>query len=163
MTRTLVLMRHAKSSWDNPILPDRDRPLNDRGRRSAQAMAQWLRSKGIIPDAATVSAAKRTAETFHQIGLKCPVQFTQRLYHAGPDVMMDVLQGQTGATVLMIGHNPGIAEFAHRLVETPPPHARFADYPTCATCIIRFDTGAWNDIGWHEGQPMDFAIPREVM
>ena len=163
MTRTLILMRHAKSSWDDPDLADHDRPLNTRGIASAQTMGEWLRIQGHVPDAAVSSTSERTGQTYLGLGFDIPVTFTRALYHAGPEVMMEVLQEQADATVLMLGHNPGIADFADRLVTQPPPHPRFADYPTCATTVIGFDADTWNDIGWREGQPIDFAIPREVM
>ncbi len=163
MTRTLILMRHAKSSWDDPSLRDLDRPLNARGRASAMAMGAWLRDNGYAPEAAVSSNSKRTAETFEGLGFDIPVTFTSDLYHAGPDMMLEVLRAQSATTVLMLGHNPGIAEFAYRLVSTPPGHARFDDYPTCATCVIHFDTDAWTQTGWRSGQPVDFAIPREVI
>ncbi|MEL6466816.1 MAG: histidine phosphatase family protein [Pseudomonadota bacterium] len=162
MIRTLILMRHAKSSWDNPALPDHDRPLNARGTASAKMMGDWLRANGHAPNAAVSSSSERTGQTFLGLGFDIPVAFTRALYHAGPEMMMEVLQGQTAQTVLMLGHNPGIADFADRLVRQPPPHPRFADYPTCATTVIRFNVGSWTDIGWREGQPIDFAIPREV-
>lgn len=163
MTRTLILMRHAKSSWDDPMLDDHDRPLNKRGRASAKAMGHWLRSSGYLPDTAVSSSSERTGQTFLHLDLDVPVHFTQALYHAGPEMMMNILRQQTSGTVLMLGHNPGIADFAHRLVVAPPQHPRFSDYPTCATTLIRFDANSWNDIGWRSGQPIDFAIPREVI
>ena len=156
-------MRHAKSSWGDISLPDHDRPLNKRGRVSAQAMGGWLRTNGYLPDAAVSSTSQRTGETFHALDFDIPVHFTRSLYHAGPEVMMDVLRDQTAQTLLMLGHNPGIAEFADRLVTQAPRHPRFPDYPTCATSVIRFDVDSWKDIGWREGQPIDFAIPREVL
>jgi len=163
MTRTLILMRHAKSSWDDPGLADHDRPLNNRGRASAQAMGDWLRAGGHVPDAAVSSSSERTGQTFLGLGFDVPVTFTRMLYHAGPELMMEVLRDQQVGAILMLGHNPGIADFAERLVAEAPPHPAFADYPTCATAVIRFDTDSWKDIGWREGQPIDFAIPREVM
>ncbi|APX12484.1 SixA phosphatase family protein [Tateyamaria omphalii] len=163
MTRTLILMRHAKSSWDDPSLSDHARPLNARGIASARAMGDWLREKGHVPDAAVSSDSQRTGQTFTELGFDIPVTYTRALYHAGPEMMMEVLQGQTAQIVLMLGHNPGIANVADRLVTQPPGHPRFMDYPTCATTVMRFDADTWNDIGWREGQPIDFAIPREVM
>lgn len=163
MTRTLILMRHAKSSWVHPGLADHDRPLNDRGVRSAVAIGNWLRMKGHVPDAAISSSSERTGQTFLGLELDIPVTFTRTLYHAGPEVMMDLLRQQEADKVLMIGHNPGIAEFAHRLVEAPPEHPRFADYPTCATAIIRWDEGDWSETGWRGGKVVDFAIPRELI
>lgn len=162
MTLTLILMRHAKSSWDDPALNDHDRPLNKRGIASAQAMGQWLRDADHLPDTCISSTSLRTTQTFERLGLDAPIVFTRKLYHAGAAQMMDVLQDATANRVLMLGHNPGIAEFAERLVATPPRHDRFMDYPTCATTVIGFDAATWRDIGWHRGQPMDFAIPREL-
>ena len=163
MTRTLILMRHAKSSWDDPHLADHDRPLNKRGIASAVAMGEWLRAHGHVPDAAISSSSERTGQTFLRLDFDIPVTFTRALYHAGPEMLMEVLQEQTAATVLILGHNPGIGDFADRIVLQSPPHPRFADFPTCATAVIRFDATAWNEIGWREGQPIDFAIPREVI
>lgn len=163
MTLNLILMRHAKSSWDDPTLADFDRPLNGRGAASAKAMGDWMRTAGHVPDVAVSSSSTRTGQTFAGLGFDLPVAFMRTLYHAGPAVMMDVLRGQTAGTVLMLGHNPGIAEFAERLVSAPPPHPRFADYPTGAVTVITFDAGGWNDIGWRSGQPIDFAIPREIL
>ena len=76
--------------------------------------------------------------------------------------MLDILRAATGDTVLMIAHNPGIAEFAERLVATPPAHPRFADYPTGATLVARFDIADWADLAWHSGTPADFAVPRDL-
>ena len=163
MTLTLILMRHAKSAWDNQGLPDYDRPLNARGVASAQAMGDWMRAKGYLPHAAISSSSTRTGQTFAGLGMDVPVSYTRTLYHAGPEVMMDVLRNQTSGSVLMLGHNPGIADFADRLVATPARHPRFADYPTGATAVITFDAMSWYDIGWREGQPIDFAIPRDAM
>mmetsp|Transcript_18433 Transcript_18433/g.29984 ORF Transcript_18433/g.29984 Transcript_18433/m.29984 type:complete len:165 (-) Transcript_18433:3665-4159(-) len=163
MTKTLILMRHAKSSWDDITQADHDRPLNDRGRTAASAIGQWLRAREHIPDATVSSSSQRTGETFHRLEFDTPVHFTRTLYHAGAEVMMDILREQQAETILMLGHNPGISDFASRLVRTPPHHPRFADYPTCATCVMRFDAEGWSDIGWREGQPIDFAIPRELI
>ncbi|WP_415401707.1 SixA phosphatase family protein [Tateyamaria sp. SN3-11] len=163
MTRLLILMRHAKSSWDNPRLGDHARPLNPRGVASARAMGDWLRARGHVPEAAVSSDSARTRETFDGLGFDVPVAFTETLYHAGPEVMMDVLRNQSAAAVLMLGHNPGMADFAERIVTQPPRHPRFADYPTGAVAVIAFEAASWNEIGWRNGQPIDFAIPREVL
>ena len=163
MTLTLMLMRHAKSAWDDPTLGDHDRPLNERGQASARAMGDWLRTHGHVPDAVVSSSSARTGQTAAGLGFDVPTSYTRTLYHAGPEVMMDVLRDQTAPCVLMLGHNPGIADFAGRLVARPALHPRFADYPTGATAVITFDCAGWNDIGWRSGQPIDFAIPREVM
>ncbi|WP_319825797.1 histidine phosphatase family protein [Thalassovita sp.] len=164
MTLRLILMRHAKSDWDDPLLPDHARPLNDRGRASAPAMGGWLKARGYRPDLALVSDATRTRETFAGLGLDCPVRFLPELYHAGAARMLDVLQDAGDApTVLMLGHNPGIAECAERLVAKPPAHPRFYDYPTCATLVADFDLPDWSGVRFGTGHAVDFAIPREVL
>ena len=163
MSRTLILMRHAKSSWDAPELSDHDRPLNARGRASATAMGGWLRTRGHVPHTCISSSATRTGQTFAHLALEVPVRFTRNLYHADPGTMMQVLHRQHEAVVLMLGHNPGIAAFAHRLVRTAPQHGRFADYPTAATTVIHWNVERWDAIGWGQGDVQDFAIPREVL
>lgn len=163
MSRTLILMRHAKSSWDDLTQSDHDRPLNTRGRASASAMGDWLRARGCSPDRSVISDSARTVETYARLGLASAPDRKRALYLAGPEVMMEVLQDQSAASVLMLGHNPGIAGFASRLVKAPPQHPRFYDCPTCATTVIQFDVQEWSAITWHSGTVIDFAIPREVM
>ncbi|MEO1140453.1 MAG: histidine phosphatase family protein [Pseudomonadota bacterium] len=160
--RRLVLMRHAKSSWDDPRMEDHDRPLNGRGKRSAKALGDWLRKKNIFVDQALVSSSERTRETFRRLKIECDRTYLDRLYHAGPDDMMDVLKGAVGQTVLMLGHNPGIAWFAQDVVATVPDHPRFHDYPTCATLVATFDIDAWRDVKPGQGQVDAFVIPREL-
>ena len=165
MTLRLILMRHAKSDWDDPSQADHERPLNKRGRASAQAMGQWLRADGTVPDRALVSDAARTRETFARLAFPNTLAtFLPELYHAGAHRMMDVLQS-AGADrcVLMVGHNPGIAEFAERLLGQAPDHPRFFDYPTCATLVADFPISRWEDLQWGTGQAAEFAIPREVL
>ena len=88
-------------------------PLNKRGRRSAPAIASWLRECGHLPDQVISSSAQRTRETWELMGLEAPAAFTERLYHANSDMMFKVLQQAEQPCVMMIGHNPGIAAFAH--------------------------------------------------
>lgn len=164
MSRLLILMRHAKSSWDDPTLNDHDRPLNKRGRRSASAMGAWLQQNGWTPDEVISSTATRTRETWERTGLTAEsIRFYSALYLAGPDRMLRHLSEASGKAVLMLGHNPGIAGFANRITEQAPDHPRFADYPTCATTVIRFDIDDWADVQWNSGKVLGFAIPREVL
>lgn len=163
MTRTLILMRHAKSSWDSPALRDHDRPLNGRGRASASALGDWMRTKGLHPDEVRSSSSARTVETCERLGLAVAPHYTDALYHAGPGAILGQLRQATGHTVLMLGHNPGIADFAQRLLRAPPDHPRFADYPTCATLVAIFDLTDWADVAWHSGTATDFVIPRGLM
>ncbi|MCY4206990.1 MAG: histidine phosphatase family protein [Roseovarius sp.] len=158
----LILVRHAKSSWDSPHDHDHERPLNKRGRRSAKAIGDWLRSRNHVPDMAYVSSSVRTRETFERLEFKCDVAHSIDLYHAGGNEMMHILKNATGGTVLMIGHNPGIGWFAEKLLDKPPRHARFYDYPTCATLIAEFEIDCWRNVEIGSGGVIDFIVPREL-
>jgi phosphohistidine phosphatase len=163
MTRTLILMRHAKSSWGSPDRSDHARPLSDRGRRSATALGDWLRSAGLCPDQVISSSSRRTRESFDRLRISAPASFTDRLYLGGPPEMLAQLRQARGGIVLMLGHNPGIAEFAAAILGDPPEHPRFHDYPTGATLVADFDIAEWSALAWGGGHPRAFVIPRELM
>lgn len=158
----LILMRHAKSSWGDPALDDHARPLNGRGRRSATALGDWLRSGGYLPDEALSSTAQRTRETFAGLKLAAPVRFAQDLYLSSPGEMMQALKSATGEAVLLIGHNPGCADFAESIVANEPDHPRFLDYPTGATLVADLPVQNWADVRWGTGTTVDFVVPRDL-
>ncbi len=165
MTLRLILMRHAKSSWDDPFMRDHDRPLNGRGRISARAVGAWLHGLGIEPDQALISSSQRTRETCELLGLSkqsTNIEIREDLYHAGAQRILDAMRQASGQTVLLLAHNPGIGEFAQRIVQKSPDHPRFFDYPTCATLVAQFDQSRWADIGFGQGQALNFVIPREL-
>lgn len=165
--KRLILTRHAKSSWDDPTAPDHDRPLNERGKAAAADLGQWLASRGYVPQQVLCSDAERTRKTWAGIAPSLPgtpvMELKPALYHAGPDVMLAVLRHATAETVMMIGHNPGIAEFAERLVAHAPLHAEFARYPTGATLVVDFAIENWAQSGFGAGTVIDFTIPREIV
>ncbi len=160
--KRLILMRHAKSDWSMGE-PDKARPLNKRGEKSAKAIGAWLQSERFVPDEALVSSAARTRQTWDLLDLGVTVQFEDALYLAEPDEMLEVLKAARKDTVLMIGHNPGICDLAHRLVDDPPAAHRFEDYPTGATLVVDFDVEDWADIMLRTGQVEAFKIPRELV
>ncbi|MDT8326058.1 MAG: histidine phosphatase family protein [Roseovarius sp.] len=162
MTRHLILMRHAKSDWGSAGQRDHDRPLNARGRASAKALGQWMKARSPLPDEILCSSARRTQETCGLLGLSTPPTLLKSLYLAEAHEMLAVLQGATGKTVVMLAHNPGIAEFAEDLVAEPPDHERFGDYPTGATLLLRFDIADWPDLRPGTGEVEAFVIPREL-
>ena len=162
MTRTLILMRHAKSDWGSHGLPDHERPLNTRGAGDAPLMGGWLRRTGHLPDQVLCSTATRTRQTLAGLGLDAPVQFLPALYHADPGTMLEALREASGTCVLMIGHNPGIAGFAADLLHEEPDHPRFDDYPTSATLIATFDISDWAALRFGSGQALAFAIPADL-
>ena len=165
--KRLILTRHAKSSWDDPMTPDHDRPLNDRGKAAAADLGQWLASRDYIPGEVLCSDALRTRKTFSGIAPALPgtpvLELKPALYHAGPDVMMAVLRHAKAEVVMMIGHNPGIAEFAHRLVSKTPISPDFRKYPTGATLVVDFAVESWADVGFGQGMTVDFIVPSEIV
>lgn len=165
--KRLILTRHAKSSWDDPQMTDHNRPLNSRGKAAATDLGQWLISRGYLADEVLCSDALRTRETWaviSDLGQGLPeASLKPALYHAGPDVMMAVLQRARGNVVMMLGHNPGIAEFAHRLVASTPSSSHFTRYPTGATLVVDFAVEAWGDVRFGQGQTADFIVPREIV
>ncbi|SDO60219.1 phosphohistidine phosphatase [Lutimaribacter pacificus] len=158
----LILMRHAKSDWSSGVTRDHDRPLNARGLRAARAMGDWLRAQGYLPDRVLCSTATRTRETLDGLRIDAPVSFETGLYHASPDTMLRILHEANGQNVLMIGHNPGIAELAEALVATPPDHPRFFDYPTGATLVVDFQAADWSAVAAGRGASVDFVVPRDL-
>ena len=158
----LILTRHAKSDWDDPSVPDHDRPLNARGRRSARALGDWLASRGYDPEEVLCSSSRRTAETWDcaadAVFETLPVlRIEPALYHADPATMLRVLQSATAPTVMMIGHNPGIAAFAAMLPAQPPLDPQFRSYPTAATLVVDFQAEDWAEVQPGQGSVRDFV------
>ena len=166
MTKRLILTRHAKSSWDDPTMSDHDRPLNERGKAAAADLGAWLASRGYVPGEVLCSDALRTRKTWDGVAPALPgtpvLTLKPALYHAGPDVMLAVLRHATADTVMMIGHNPGIAEFAARIVARAPMNPEFARYPTGATLVASFEVDDWREVDWTSGAVRDFIVPREL-
>jgi len=166
MTLTLILIRHAKSCWRNPVLTDHDRPLNKRGIRNARAVGRWLAQNRHIPDACLCSTAKRAQATFKWVSCDLPPLDAipqPQLYHATAVDILATLRTATSPTVMMVGHNPGMLFAAHGLVRQWPDHPAFETYPTGATCVIRFDETRWGDVEWKTGTVADFVVPRELV
>lgn len=160
--RRLILTRHAKSDWDEPTLPDHDRPLNARGRRSARALGDWLASRGYDPEEVLCSSARRTLETWDRVAdavfeTRPAFRSEPDLYHASPDTMLRILRTASAPTVMMIGHNPGIAEFAAQLPARAPMDPQFRRYPTAATLVVDFQIDSWAEVRPGEGSVLDFV------
>lgn len=166
MTLCLILTRHAKSSWDDPAQADHDRPLNKRGQRAAPAVAQWLAEHGHQPAEVVSSTARRALETWERMAPAFADTTLLRrdpaLYHASADRILEVLRDCAASPAMLIGHNPGIGEFAARILKRPPPHPRFRDYPTGATLVAEFDFGDWAQVEFGTGRTVDFAIPADL-
>ena len=168
MALTLYLLRHAKSGWDNPNLQDVDRPLSDRGRRETRWLAELLRTRGISPSRILCSAAQRTRETLAGVvpalSREASIDITRRLYEAPAERLLSVLREQlpTDDSVMLIGHNPGLEDFAgmlagagHRLTI-----ASLRDkYPPAGLAQFEFDARRWGDIATGAGQLVAFMTP----
>jgi len=145
-SKTLLLVRHAKSSWDVSVLNDFERPLNDRGKKDAPVMAKRLLTKKIAIDAFVSSPAKRakkTAELFCQEYGKKEIIFITKLYHASPETFFEVIAELDNSfnTVAIFSHNMGITEFANLLVKD----VRIDNMPTCSIFAVRVNTKNWTD------------------
>jgi phosphohistidine phosphatase len=147
MTKTLFLIRHAKSSWDDPSLPDFERPLNERGKKDAPAMAKRLSDKKIKLDAIVSSPAKRAKQTCKQFARefkfkKKEIVFEPSLYEAGEENFYEVVENLKNKWdgVAIVSHNPGITSFANSLTET-----HIDDMPTCSVLAVKIDTKKWAD------------------
>jgi phosphohistidine phosphatase len=166
MTRTLILIRHTKSDWDDSGLDDHDRPLNDRGRLSAPRIGAWLAEQGFEPDAVLCSTARRTRETWEGISaqLSAPPEpvFSRGLYHAAPADMLNAIRDSDAERLAVVAHNPGIGSLAWSLCATTPQHQKFGLYPTGATVILSFDVAHMSDIAPGRGKVVGFAVPREL-
>jgi phosphohistidine phosphatase len=162
--RRLILTRHAKSAWDDPALDDHERPLNPRGRRAARELGDWLASRGYEPEEVLCSSATRTRETWEGISatpleVLADLRVEPRLYHADPDTMLAVLRGARADTVMILGHNPGIAAFAAALPAAPPADPAFRRYPTAATLVVDFLADDWAEAAPGRGSVRDFFVP----
>jgi phosphohistidine phosphatase len=127
--KRLILIRHAKSDWDDPFNGDHNRRLNARGHRAAGLVGAWLAEHGYLPDHVQCSTATRCIETWQEIkeaaDLDLSPEYEKGIYHASSDVMLKILSRAEGDTVMMLGHNPGISDFAERLIKgLPVPNRR---------------------------------------
>lgn len=165
MTKRLILMRHAKSGWDDPTLDDHERTLTDRGKRGALAIGKWLAANEFAPDVVLSSTSTRTRETLNglveSIGEQV-VEFQDSLYLAPPGRMLARLQERAEQTVLMLAHNPGTAALAEGLVKGAVEHARFRQHPSASTTVLEFDLECWRDIQPSSGQLIGFVTPADL-
>ena len=166
MTKRLILIRHAKSSWEDFDTPDKDRPLNARGVEAAHLVGGWLTARGYVPDQVLCSDAARTKETWENISGHFEsdpvVQFLPELYLAEPVEMLRVLAKATADTVMIIGHNPGTGALAAGLAARRPTHPRFSKYPTAATTVLDFNVSEWKEPLAGQGVLVDFVVPRDL-
>lgn len=168
--KTLTLLRHAKSGWDDPVARDFDRPLNPKGQRAAQLMGRHMRAEGLAFDHAVASPAARVVETLAHVGRgygsDLAPAWDQRIYLASPDTLLDVVHGLPDAAdrVLLAGHNPGLEELVLLLV--PEGAALRGDvevkFPTATLAELRFDVDRWDAVRPGGGVLVRFVRPRDL-
>jgi phosphohistidine phosphatase len=145
MSRRLIVMRHAKSDWANPNLSDHDRPLNDRGSRTAPLMGKYLAENHVIPKVVIASTAVRVRETLAFMLAEWPhepeVFFEQSLYLASVETLRSHIRGlhNDWHEVLIVGHNPGLTDLVSRLAGQP------LEMPTAAVAVFASDEKSWSD------------------
>jgi len=162
--KILTLIRHAKSSWKDPGLPDWDRPLNKRGKRDAPMMGQRLAERGSYADRVISSPAVRALATAQAIAEEIEYPWTEivvddRLYEAGVFEWLAVVQGLDDALdrVMCVGHNPGLTELVNYFFSEQVGHV-----PTCGIVELRFDIWRWALVGHVEPTGVDFDYPKRV-
>jgi phosphohistidine phosphatase len=163
--KKLYLVRHAKSSWDNPLLDDFDRPLNERGMKDAPRMGKRLKEKRIFPDMMLTSPAVRAYETCKEISIELnfpvnKIQTDQKLYHADEDQILKRVQqikdlNDDEEVVFIFGHNPGLTEFANLLLDES-----IDNIPTCGVVAAALEIKSWKDTHFGCGHLIFFDFPK---
>jgi phosphohistidine phosphatase len=146
--KTLFLVRHAKSSRDDPMLLDKDRPLNERGVRDASSVGEQLAKHDAKPDLIVSSPARRALTTAEIVARKLnyrrkDIVVEDRLYAATLEDLLAAIQevDDKAKRVMLFGHNPELTELAHRL------SGKITDMATCAVAEFAFDTKSWSSVG----------------
>ncbi len=160
--KELIIVRHAKSSWRDSGLEDRERPLNKRGERDAPEMGARLARRKDRPDLIVSSPAVRALATARIIARKLDyarkdIVLIERLYGAGLDELLDVIRkaDESVATLLLFGHNPGLTQLANHLGPREIPNL-----PTCGVLHLRFDADIWAVVGFARGEEVLFDFPK---
>jgi phosphohistidine phosphatase len=161
--KTLLLMRHAKSSWKDDSLTDVDRPLNNRGSRDTPFMGKLLREKQIQPDLVISSPALRAITTAKviagELGYEAGgIRTDEALYHGNiPAILALIARTEdTCRTLIVVGHNPGISLLANRLSDTSIEH-----FPTCSVACFRFEIDSWQAVTNGPGKLEFFEQPKK--
>jgi phosphohistidine phosphatase len=167
--RRVYLLRHAKSSWKDRSLADRDRPLAGRGKRAANAVAAHIEAEGIRPELVLCSPARRTRETLARIetafGDRVDARFDEALYAASEAELLAHLRRLPSMvqSVMIIGHNPGLEDLALGLASEGAERARMEEkYPTAALATIDLSADDWSEIERGSGELVAYVRPRDL-
>jgi phosphohistidine phosphatase len=162
--KRLILVRHAKSSWKNALLSDVDRPLNARGKRDAPRIGAYLASQGMQPDIILASPAKRARKTAKLIAEVLPdarerILYDPALYQASPELLMARLGAldENWQQVMLIGHNPGLTEFAKLLT-----NIGIDNLPTCGVIVTDLPITSWGEAISGTGKVILRICPKDL-
>jgi len=162
--KLLILVRHAKSSWNDLGLSDRDRPLNKRGRRDAPDMARRLSRLPQCPERIVTSPACRALSTAEVLAAEFglgpeAIQIEETLYEAGPMDVFRVVHGLNNrlGCAMLVGHNPGLTQTVNDLA-----NVAIENVPTCGVAILRFEIGSWTEVRDRSATLVDFDYPKKV-
>ncbi|MCE7993742.1 MAG: histidine phosphatase family protein [Roseivirga sp.] len=162
--KKLLIVRHAKSSWDDASLRDFDRPLNKRGIRDVPEMGKRLNKLGVKPDLIVSSPARRAITTArgiaHEIGYEvADIQEEPDLYHAGAHTIREIVSEVDNEieTLMIFGHNPGFTDLIARISDL-----NLYNLPTCAACGIVFDFDPWKEILNKRGKKFYYDYPKSA-
>jgi phosphohistidine phosphatase len=168
--KTLTLLRHAKSGWDDPVTRDFDRPLNPRGRRAARTVGAEMKARGLAFDLVLASPAKRVIETLEEVAEgfgAISADYDERLYLAPVATLLDIVRHAPEGIdrLLLVGHNPGMEELALRLArrDRDPLRGEVAiKYPTGTLAEISLPAEHWTGIREGTGRIVRFIRPRDL-
>lgn len=172
--KTVYLLRHAKSDWGVPGLADHDRPLNERGQGAAPRMGGYIKAAGYKVGLVLCSTARRTVETLELIKPSLGnvvVKYEEGLYLAEAARLLERLRKVDDKieSVMFIGHNPGMEQFAQALSASPQDeaqekmHRRMREkYSTCALAVIALPVKSWSDAKAGAGTLKDFTRPKDL-
>jgi phosphohistidine phosphatase len=168
--KQLFVLRHAKSSWDDPGLDDHERPLAPRGRRAVKLLARHLRDERIEPALVLCSSARRTQETLAGVDPTGEVAIERALFHADADRLLERLRRVPAETpsVMVIGHNPTLQMLVLRLTGAHGDARLEGDlaevarkFPTAALATLSFESG-WSDLGPGGARLTALVRPRDL-
>jgi phosphohistidine phosphatase len=166
--KRVCLLRHAKSSWDDPTLRDRDRPLAPRGRKAAKRMGRWARKHDVRPQLVVCSSAVRARETLRRMlpGLGEPEVWVEvTLYAASADTLLERIRALPDEVddAMLVGHNPGVMDLVLLLAAPGALRDRASDnVPTGALAVLDVDVGRWPDVAAGSATLRRFVVPRDL-
>lgn len=167
--KTLLLLRHAKSSRKDQSLADHDRPLTKRGEKNASRMGAYLRDEDLVPDRVLCSTAARALQTWGaaagRLGREVPTTPLRSLYTADDEFLLETVRkaAPEDGVLMLVGHNPALEELAELLVGSGEPSTVGAlqrKFPTGSLAVIRFNTDSWADVAPERGELERFVRPR---